>query len=41
MGGYHWYVDPLAKSRKVPTEKLRGSDRASRPVMTLRTEIVK
>src|SRR5262249_11483500 len=32
-GGYRWYVDPLAKARKIPTEKLRGSDRASRPAL--------
>jgi hypothetical protein len=35
-GGYRWYVDPLAKARKVPTEKLRGSDRASRPAIAAR-----
>jgi hypothetical protein len=28
-GGYRWYVDPLAKKRKVPTAKLRGPARAS------------
>jgi hypothetical protein len=28
-GGYRWYVDPLAKKRGVPTEKLRGSARAT------------
>jgi hypothetical protein len=35
-GGYRWYVDPLAKARKIPTEKLRGSDRASRPAIAAR-----
>jgi hypothetical protein len=40
-GGYRWYIDPLAKARKVPTAKLRGSDRASRPAMAQRTEGVK
>lgn len=29
-GGYRWYVDPLAKARKIPTAKLRGPARASR-----------
>jgi hypothetical protein len=29
IGGYRWYVDPLAKARKVPTDKLRGEKRAS------------
>lgn len=29
-GGYRWYVDPLAKNRKVPTAQLRGPARASR-----------
>lgn len=38
-GGYRWYIDPLAKSRKVPTEKLRGSDRASRPPIAARTDV--
>ena len=28
-GGYRWYLDPLAKKRKVPTAKLRGEKRAS------------
>jgi hypothetical protein len=28
-GGYRWYIDPLAKKRGVPTEKLRGSARAT------------
>jgi len=27
-GGYRWYVDPLAKTRGVPTEKLHGPERA-------------
>lgn len=30
-GGYRWYVDPLAKRRGVPTAKLRGPARATRP----------
>jgi len=30
IGGYRWYVDPLAQARKVPTTKLRGEKRASR-----------
>jgi hypothetical protein len=30
-GGYRWYVDPLAKRRGVPTGKLRGIARATRP----------
>jgi hypothetical protein len=30
-GGYRWYVDPLAKKRGVPTEKLRGAARATLP----------
>jgi hypothetical protein len=29
-GGYRWYLDPLAKARRVPTSKLRGPMRASR-----------
>lgn len=36
-GGYRWYIDPLAKSRKVPTDRLRGGDRASRPVVSLQS----
>jgi len=28
LGGYRWYVDPLAKARGVPTEELRGPARA-------------
>jgi hypothetical protein len=32
-GGYRWYIDPLAKSRKIPTAELRGSARASRPAV--------
>ncbi len=27
-GGYRWYIDPLAKSRGIPSEKLRGPARA-------------
>jgi hypothetical protein len=30
IGGYRWYLDPLAKQRGVPTAKLRGQARASR-----------
>ncbi len=30
VGGYRWYLDPLAKARGVPTARLRGSARASR-----------
>ena len=30
MGGYRWYVDPLAKKRGVPTKELRGSARADK-----------
>jgi hypothetical protein len=29
IGGYRWYLDPLAKQRGVPTAKLRGPARAS------------
>jgi hypothetical protein len=28
MGGYRWYVDPLAKKRGIPTKSLRGPARA-------------
>ncbi len=28
LGCYHWYVDPLAKKRKIPTRDLRGPARA-------------
>ena len=30
MGGYRWYVDPLAKERGVPSKDLRGPLRASK-----------
>ena len=30
VGGYRWYLDPLAKARGVPTSRLRGPARASR-----------
>jgi hypothetical protein len=30
VGGYRWYLDPLARARGVPTARLRGSARASR-----------
>ena len=29
-GGYRWYIDPLAKKRKLPTRSLRGAKRASK-----------
>jgi hypothetical protein len=29
VGGYRWYLDPLAKARGVPTARLRGPARAS------------
>jgi hypothetical protein len=32
MGGYRWYVDPLAQKRGVPTAELRGPARADRPL---------
>ncbi len=31
QGDYRWYVDPLAKTRGLPTRELRGPARASRP----------
>jgi hypothetical protein len=31
LGGYHWYVDPLAKQRGIPTKDLRGPLRADAP----------
>jgi hypothetical protein len=31
QGDYRWYVDPLAKKRKVPSAELRGPARASKP----------
>jgi len=30
-GGYHWYLDRLAKQRGIPTAKLRGPARATLP----------
>jgi len=30
VGGYRWYLDPLARARGVPTARLRGPLRASR-----------
>lgn len=30
VGGYRWYLDPLAKARGIPTAKLRGPARATR-----------
>lgn len=35
-GGFRWYVDPLAKARGVPTDKLRGPQRATRPAIDSR-----
>jgi hypothetical protein len=31
VGGYRWYLDPLAKQRGVPTARLRGPARATLP----------
>ena len=31
LGGYRWYVDPLAKKRGVPSRDLRGPLRADKP----------
>ena len=28
LGGYRWYIDPLAKARGIPTKELRGPARA-------------
>lgn len=39
VGGYRWYVDPLAKRRGVPTSKLRGEARASRPAFPARRRL--
>jgi hypothetical protein len=33
-GGYRWYLDPLAKRRSIPTERLRGPARATLPGLT-------
>jgi hypothetical protein len=33
LGGYHWYVDPLAKKRGVRSKDLRGPLRASKTLM--------
>src|SRR3954452_15875350 len=30
-GGYRWYLDPLAKKRGLPSDKLHGTDRATLP----------
>jgi hypothetical protein len=30
VGGYRWYVDPLAERRRIPTARLRGPDRSDR-----------
>jgi hypothetical protein len=29
-GDYRWYIDELAKQRKIPSQELRGSQRATR-----------
>ena len=34
LGCYRWYIDPLAKSRGIPTASLRGPARADRPAAT-------
>jgi hypothetical protein len=31
IGGYRWYLDPLAKARDEPSEKLRGPARSNNP----------
>jgi hypothetical protein len=31
LGGYRWYIDPLAKKRGIPTKQLRGPARADKP----------
>jgi hypothetical protein len=31
VGGYRWYLDPLAKARHEPMEKLRGPARGNHP----------
>jgi len=30
LGCYHWYIDPLAKKRGIPTKDLRGPARADK-----------
>jgi hypothetical protein len=37
LGGYRWYLDPLAKRRGIPTAQLRGPARATRPAVAART----
>ena len=37
-GGYRWYIDPLAKRRAVPTEKLRGPTRATLPAVQVKSQ---
>ena len=32
-GGYRWYLDPLAKRRGIPSERLRGPARATLPAL--------
>lgn len=34
-GGYHWYLDPLAQKRRVPSATLRGEARATLPEIKL------
>jgi hypothetical protein len=29
LGGYRWYIDPLAKRRNIPSDKLQGPARAT------------
>jgi hypothetical protein len=31
MGDYRWYIDPLAKKRRIPSTQLRGLARATKP----------
>jgi hypothetical protein len=38
MGGYRWYIDPLAKRKGIPTAKLRGPARATLPVVERRAD---
>jgi hypothetical protein len=37
LGCYQWYIDPLAKSRAIPTASLRGPARADRPAAAFDT----
>jgi hypothetical protein len=36
-GDYRWYIDPLAKSRGVPTSEMRGPKRATKPFQNITT----